>query len=63
MGTRQSGLGRYRVARLPEDEQLLALARTHAEAIVEADPDLRDAEHVLLREQLERAEAALAAAD
>jgi len=60
MGTRQSGLGRYRVARLPDDAQLLALARAHAEAILQADPELRAAEHALLREQLERAEQALA---
>jgi ATP-dependent DNA helicase RecG len=48
VGTRQSGLVRYRVACLPEDAQLLERARARAEAIAAADPELRAAEHVLL---------------
>ena len=56
MGTRQSGVGRYRVARLPEDAELQELARTHAEAILAADPELREPEHALLADALERAE-------
>ncbi len=55
-GTRQSGLGRYRVARLPEDTQLLELARAHAEALLAADGELAEPEHALLAEALERAE-------
>ena len=56
MGTRQSGVGRYRVARLPEDAELQELARTHAEAILATDPELHEPEHALLADALERAE-------
>jgi ATP-dependent DNA helicase RecG len=52
-GTRQSGFGSFRVARLPEDTPLLELARTHARTIVEADPQLLAPEHALLGSQLE----------
>ncbi len=48
VGTRQSGLGHFRVARLPEDAQLLERARARAEAIVAADPQLCAPEHALL---------------
>ncbi len=54
LGTRQSGLGQFRVARLPEDAQLLERARARAEAIAEADPELGAPEHVLLAEALAR---------
>ena len=53
-GTRQSGLRQFEVARLPEDAPLLELARSRAEQIVAADPDLRSAEHALLADELER---------
>jgi len=56
MGTRQSGVGRYRVARLPEDAQLQELARAQAEALLGADPELCEPEHALLTDALERAE-------
>jgi ATP-dependent DNA helicase RecG len=52
-GTRQSGVGQFRVARLPEDAQLLELARAHAEAIAASDPELRAPEHALLGTVLE----------
>jgi ATP-dependent DNA helicase RecG len=55
IGTRQSGLGQFRVARLPEDDGLLARARTQAEQIASRDPELREPEHVLLGDALERA--------
>ncbi len=48
VGTRQSGVGSYRFARLPEDEQLLELARRHGELMTAADPELRSPEHALL---------------
>ncbi len=48
VGTRQSGIGSFRVASLPQDAQLLELARARAEAIVASDPDLAAPEHVLL---------------
>ena len=52
-GTRQSGFGHFRVARLPEDAPLLELARAQAEAIVATDPELRSPEHALLGLALE----------
>jgi ATP-dependent DNA helicase RecG len=52
VGTRQSGLVRYRVASLPEDAQLLERARARAEAIVAADQQLSAPEHALLGEAL-----------
>jgi ATP-dependent DNA helicase RecG len=48
IGTRQSGLGQFRVARLPEDAELLELARARAEAMLAEDPELRAPEHALL---------------
>jgi ATP-dependent DNA helicase RecG len=51
-GTRQHGLPPLRVARIPDDLELLALARRDAEAIVEADPTLERPEHRLLRRVL-----------
>jgi len=53
-GTRQSGFGHFRVASLPQDAELLELARARAEAIVAHDPELREAEHALLGSELER---------
>jgi ATP-dependent DNA helicase RecG len=54
-GVRQSGVGRHRIARLPEDGDLLERARARAQAIMAADPSLREPEHVLLGEALEGA--------
>jgi ATP-dependent DNA helicase RecG len=54
IGTRQSGLGQFRVARLPDDAQLLELARARAEAILAGDPELCEPEHALLGGALER---------
>jgi ATP-dependent DNA helicase RecG len=50
LGTRQSGLPEFRVARLPEDLALLVRARRRAEAILARDPALQAPEHALLRE-------------
>jgi ATP-dependent DNA helicase RecG len=55
-GTRQSGLARFKFARLPDDAEVLEAAFATAEALLEADPELADEEHVLLRAELERAE-------
>ncbi len=52
IGTRQSGLGQFRIARLPEDAQLLELARARAQAILASDPELAAPEHALLGEAL-----------
>jgi ATP-dependent DNA helicase RecG len=54
VGTRQSGLGQFEVASLPEDAELLDRARTWAEAIIAADPEMRMPEHALLGAVLER---------
>jgi ATP-dependent DNA helicase RecG len=61
-GTRQSGLARFRFARLPDDGELLRVAHAAAEALLEADPDLQAPEHDLLRAELAHAEAAPVAA-
>ncbi len=53
IGTRQSGSAQMRIARLPEDAQLLELARARAEAIVAGDPQLQAPEHALLGAALE----------
>jgi len=55
IGVRQSGIGEHQVACLPEDAGLLERARACAETIVAADPHLREPEHALLRDALERA--------
>jgi ATP-dependent DNA helicase RecG len=52
LGTKQSGLPEFRVARLPGDEDLLERARRWAIDLLRADPDLEGAEHVLLREAI-----------
>ncbi|MGI8781402.1 MAG: ATP-dependent DNA helicase RecG, partial [Solirubrobacteraceae bacterium] len=48
LGTRQSGLAQFRVARLPEDAGLLDGAREIGAALLEADPALALPEHALL---------------
>ena len=48
LGTRQSGLAQFRVARLPEDAELLDGAREIGSALLEADPELALPEHALL---------------
>jgi ATP-dependent DNA helicase RecG len=49
LGTRQSGLPGFRVASLPEDQELLESARTAAERLLAGDPALELPEHALLR--------------
>jgi ATP-dependent DNA helicase RecG len=48
LGTRQSGLAQFRVARLPEDAALLDGAREIGAALLDADPELALPEHALL---------------
>jgi ATP-dependent DNA helicase RecG len=55
IGVRQSGVGQHRIACLPDDADLLERARARAEAIVAVDPQLREPEHALLADALERA--------
>ncbi|HEX2703994.1 MAG TPA: ATP-dependent DNA helicase RecG [Solirubrobacteraceae bacterium] len=52
IGTRQSGLGQFAMARLPEDEALLSRARYWAEGLLSADPELEDPANVLLARAL-----------
>lgn len=61
-GTRQSGLARFRFARLPDDAELLGAAHAAASDLLERDPDLQAPEHDLLRAELAAAEAAPVAA-
>jgi ATP-dependent DNA helicase RecG len=55
-GTRQSGLARFRFARLPEDADLLDRAYANAERLLHVDPGLGEPEHALLRDELARRE-------
>jgi ATP-dependent DNA helicase RecG len=61
-GTKQSGLARFRFARLPDDAELLGAAHAAAGELLERDPDLEAPEHDLLRAELAAAEAAPLAA-
>jgi ATP-dependent DNA helicase RecG len=54
IGVRQSGLPHFRVAQLPDDGELLARARAHAERIVATDEELATPEHALLRLALDQ---------
>ena len=48
-GTRQSGLPPLKLARIPDDMDLLQMARRDARAIIEADPRLADPLHADLK--------------
>ena len=50
LGTRQHGLPEFKVARLPDDAELLERARRRAEEVLASDPALERPEHRLLRE-------------
>ncbi len=52
IGTRQSGIGQFEIARLPEDEALLSAARHWAERLLAVDPELLDPVNVLLARAL-----------
>jgi len=49
LGTRQSGLPEFRVARLPDDQELLERAKLRADELLGADPRLELPENGLLR--------------
>jgi ATP-dependent DNA helicase RecG len=55
LGTRQSGLAQFKVARLPDDAELLERARMRARAILDADPELSEPEHTLIEEAVKAA--------
>ncbi len=61
-GTRQSGLARFRFARLPEDAALLERAHARAQGLLADDPLLEAPEHVLLADELAAIESAAVAA-
>jgi ATP-dependent DNA helicase RecG len=61
-GTRQSGLARFRFARLPEDAALLERAHARAQSLLAEDPLLEAPEHVLLADELAAIEVAAVAA-
>lgn len=50
LGTRQSGLPEFRVARLPDDAELLERARSRADELLDRDALLAEPEHALLRQ-------------
>jgi ATP-dependent DNA helicase RecG len=52
VGTRQSGLPGFRVARLPEDADLLDRARAVAQRLLADDPELAEPANALLAEAL-----------
>jgi len=62
LGVRQSGVAQFRVARLPEDAELLERARMRALALLDSDPELAEPEHVLLDDALRDAYGAQARA-
>jgi ATP-dependent DNA helicase RecG len=53
-GTKQSGLPEFRVARLPDDYELLARARGFAIDLLREDPDLTRPENALLADAITR---------
>ena len=50
-GTRQSGLARFRFARLPDDVELLERAHARAGVLLREDPELAAPEHALLAQR------------
>ena len=56
-GTRQSGMQRFRFARLPDDADVLVAAHGHADRLLDADPGLERPEHALLADALVALEA------
>ncbi len=59
-GTRQSGVAAFRFAQLPQDAEVLERARASARELVDEDPELLLAEHVLLADALRASHGALA---
>jgi ATP-dependent DNA helicase RecG len=52
LGTRQHGLPEFRVARLPDDAELLERARDRADELLDRDRRLESPEHALLRDSV-----------
>jgi ATP-dependent DNA helicase RecG len=51
LGQRQSGMADIRVARFPQDTDLLTVSRDMARAILEADPGLERSSHAQLKQR------------
>ncbi len=54
-GARQSGIAPFRVAKLPDDLELLQMARRDAQQWIEQSPHLAESQEVLLRKRLLKA--------
>ncbi len=52
--TRQSGLPALKVADLTQELEMLKLCRDDAQKILDRDPDLREAKHRPLRDEIVR---------
>lgn len=52
LGTKQSGLPPMKLAKIPEDLELLNLAKRDAKAMIDGDPELREPGHEKLRKVL-----------
>ena len=52
LGTQQSGMPPLRLAAIPDDLDLLKMAKREASRMIDADPDLAAPEHQLLRQVL-----------
>jgi ATP-dependent DNA helicase RecG len=50
LGTRQHGIPEFRIAQLPDDEELLEQAKARADGLIGADPALEQPENALLRD-------------
>jgi ATP-dependent DNA helicase RecG len=50
LGTRQHGIPEFKVARLPDDQELLERAKVRADELLARDPLLEDPENSLLRD-------------
>lgn len=51
-GTRQSGELKFKIANLANDQKILMMAREVAQNILEADPELTEPDHLILRKVL-----------
>ena len=56
LGVRQAGLPRLRFGDLRSHSELLTLAKSHADALLQRDPSLTSAEHAVLRSLVESKE-------
>jgi ATP-dependent DNA helicase RecG len=50
LGTRQHGIPEFKVARLPDDQELLERAKSRADELLAADPALEQPESALMRD-------------